>query len=86
MTDLIRCTLIPVFYIIYFGQDIPQGRIASDDEKMNMAKLGPGYGLWVSTVSDAIDNIDDINVVIDAFSTVGNLSLKDFYKKHFYGL
>ncbi len=51
-----------------------------------MAKMGPGYALWVSTVSDAIDNIDDINYVIDAFSTVNNLSLCNFYKKHFYAL
>ena len=58
----------------------------SNNEKTNMAKLGPGYGIWVSTASDTINNIDEINVVIDAFSAVSNLSLKDFYKKHFYGL
>ncbi len=51
-----------------------------------MAKMGPGYALWVSTVSDAIGNIDDINCVINAFSEVDNLSLSDFYKKHFYAL
>ncbi len=51
-----------------------------------MAKMGPGYALWVSTVSDAINNIDDINYIIDAFSAVNNLSLSDFYKKHFYAL
>ncbi len=51
-----------------------------------MAKMGPGYALWVSTVSNAIDNIDDINCVIDAFSEVDNLSLSNFYKKHFYAL
>jgi hypothetical protein len=50
-----------------------------------MAKLGSGYDLWVSTVSDAIDNMDDINYVINAFSAVDNLSLSAFYKKHFYG-
>ncbi len=37
-------------------------------------------------LSDAIDNIDDINYVIDAFSAVNNLSLSNFYKKHFYVL
>jgi hypothetical protein len=51
-----------------------------------MAKMGPGYALWVSTVSDAIDNINDINCVIDAFSEVDDLSLSDFHKKHFYTL
>jgi hypothetical protein len=51
-----------------------------------MAKLGPGYALWVSTVSNAIDNIDDIDYVIDTFSAVDDLPLSDFYKKHFYTL
>ncbi len=51
-----------------------------------MAKMGPGYALWVSTVSNAIDNIDDIDYVIDVFSAVDDLSLSDFYKKHFYVL
>ncbi len=45
--------------------------------------MGPGYALWVSTVSDTIDNIDDINYIIDAFSAVDNLSLSDFYKEAF---
>jgi hypothetical protein len=53
---------------------------------MKLAKMGPGYGLWLSTVSDAIDNSNEINIVIDAFFTVGDLSLKDFFKQHFYGL
>ncbi len=38
-----------------------------------MAKMGPGYALWVSTVSDTINNIDDIDYVIDAFSAVDYL-------------
>ncbi len=37
-------------------------------------------------MSDAIDNIDDINYVINAFSAVNDLSSSDFYKKHFYTL
>ncbi len=37
-------------------------------------------------VSDAIDNIDDIDYVINAFSAVNNLSLSNFYKTHFYAL
>ncbi len=84
--DPIRGTFLPNFFIIYFGQEIPQGSISSDDVKTAMAKMGPGYALWVSTVSDAIDNIDDINYIIDAFSTVNDLSLSNFYKKHFYVL
>ncbi len=48
--------------------------------------MGPGYALWVSTVSKAINNIDDIDYVINAFSAGDDLSLSDFYKKHFYVL
>ena len=70
MTDLIRGTLLPVFYIVYFGQDIPQGVISSANEKMKLAKMGLGYGLWVTTVSDAIENSKEINLVIDAYSEV----------------
>ncbi len=51
-----------------------------------MAKMGPGYALLVSMVSDAINNIDDINCVIDAFSEVDDLTLSNFYMKYFYAL
>jgi hypothetical protein len=84
--DPIRGTFLPNFFIVYFRQDIPQGSISSDDVKTAMAKMGPGYALWVSTVSDAIGNINDIGYVINAFSVVDDLSLSDFYKKHFYAL
>ena len=78
MTDLIRGTLLPIFYIEYFGKDIPQGSISSNNEKMKLAKMGPGYGLWVTTVSDAIENREETNVVIDAYAAVTELSLNDF--------
>ncbi len=61
--DPIRGTFLPIFFIVYFGQEIPQGSISSDNVKTAMAKMSPGYALWVSTVSNAIDNIDDINCV-----------------------
>jgi hypothetical protein len=59
--DPIRGTFLANFFIVYVGQEIPQGSISSDDVKTAIAKMGPGYALWVSTVSDAIDNIDDID-------------------------
>ena len=46
--------------------------------------MGPGYELWVSTVPEAIENMEDIDSVMDAFSAVDNLSHDDYYKKHFY--
>jgi hypothetical protein len=46
--------------------------------------MGPGYALWIATVYEAIESTEDIDVVMDAFSTVDNLSRDDFYKKYFY--
>ncbi len=65
LTDPVRGTFLPNFFIVYFGQDIPQGSISSDDEKTAMAKMGLGYDLWVTTISDAIDNIEDIDTIIE---------------------
>jgi hypothetical protein len=37
MTDPVRGTLLPNFFVIYFGQVFPQGSILSDDKKTKMA-------------------------------------------------
>jgi hypothetical protein len=47
-SDDIIGALFPNFFIVYFGQDFPQGGISSDDIKVKFAKLGAGYNLWVS--------------------------------------
>jgi hypothetical protein len=73
--DPIRGTFLPNFFIVNFGPEIPQGSISSDNVKTAMTKMGPGYALWVSTVSHAINNIDDINYVINAFSADDDLSV-----------
>jgi hypothetical protein len=49
-----------------------------------MAKMGPGYALWVTTVSEANENMEDIDMVMDAFNAVDDLSQDDYYTKHFY--
>jgi hypothetical protein len=84
LTDPVRGTFLPTFFIVYFGQAIPQGNISNDDKKTAMAKMGSGYDLWVTTVSDAIKSMEDIDMVMDAFVAVDDLSQDDFYKKHFY--
>ena len=33
LTDPVRGTFLPNFFIVYFGQEIPQGSISNDDEK-----------------------------------------------------
>jgi hypothetical protein len=44
-SDPVRGTFLPNFFIVYFGQELPQGSISSDDIKTAMAKMGPGYAL-----------------------------------------
>jgi hypothetical protein len=82
-TDPLRGTLLLVFFLIYFGQDTPQRSIASDEEKSSLAKLGRGYGLWVEMTSKAIDKFDEIEIVMDAYSAINNMTEEAFYKKHF---
>jgi len=84
LTDPVRGTFLPNFFIVYFGQVIPQGNISNDDEKFAMPKMGPGYDHWVTTVSNAIKSMEDIDMVMDAFGAVGDLSQDVFYKKYFY--
>jgi hypothetical protein len=53
-SDPIIGVLFPNFFIVYFGQDFPKGDISSDDIKVNFAKLGAGYSLWISAAAKAI--------------------------------
>jgi hypothetical protein len=46
--------LFPNFFTVYFGQDFPKGDIYSDDIKVNFAKLGTGYSLWICAAAEAI--------------------------------
>ncbi len=55
----------PNFFIVYFGQDFPKGDISSDDIKVNFAKLGAGYSLWISAAAEAIEKKQDIGEVLD---------------------
>ncbi len=52
----IVCTLIPNFFITYFGQEIPHGNISNDEIKAKLICLGTGYELWANTntANDAI--------------------------------
>ncbi len=77
-TDPLKGTLLPAFFLIYFGQDIPQGSIASDKKKSALAKLGRGYDLWVETASKVIDKFDKFEIVMDAYSTIDNMTEEAF--------
>jgi hypothetical protein len=53
-SDSIIGVLFPNFFIVYFGQDFPKSDISLDDIKVNFAKLGAGYSLWISASAEAI--------------------------------
>ncbi len=83
-SDDIIGALFPNFFIIYFGQDFPQGCISSNDIKVKFAKLCAGYNLWVSAAAEAIDKRNNISEVLGAASEQTNYSRTDFLKSHFF--
>jgi hypothetical protein len=83
-SDDISNTLFPSFFIIYFGQDFPQGAISSDDIKVKFAKLSPGYDLWVSAAAEAINKKNNIFKVLGAASDQTNYARADFIKSYFF--
>jgi hypothetical protein len=83
-SDDIIGALFPNFFIVYFGQDFPQGGISSNDMKVKFAKLGAGYNLWVSAAAKAINKKDGIREVLGAASEQTNYSRMDFLKSHFF--
>ena len=84
LSDDIIGALFPNFFIIYFGQDFPQGGISSDDIKVKFAKLGTGYNLWVSATAEAINKKDNIHEVLGVSSEQTGYSRTDFLKSHFF--
>ncbi len=58
-------TLIPNFFIVYFGQDLPYGNIDNNKVMLQLAHMGPGYELWADTAKDAVDNFDNISSILD---------------------
>jgi hypothetical protein len=54
LSDGIIGVLFPNFFIVYFRQDFPKGDISLENIKVNFAKLGAGYSLWISAAAEAI--------------------------------
>jgi hypothetical protein len=49
-------TLIPNFFITYFGQVLPHGDISDNEIKAKLICLGTGYKLWANTANNAVKN------------------------------
>ncbi len=49
-------TLLPNYFVIYYGQKVPQGAIMTDTDKVKSKKmhLGMGYDLWARFVDKTL--------------------------------
>jgi hypothetical protein len=64
--DTFVWTAVPNIFLIYFGQDIPLGRISLDSTKTAFTNLGPGYALWINLANGAIEDEEDVQKIIDS--------------------
>jgi hypothetical protein len=62
-------TLIPNFFIPYFGQDLPHGNISDIEIKAKLVRLGTGYELWANTTNDAVKKFCNILSVMEEINT-----------------
>ncbi len=63
--DPINGTLIPIFFITYFGQGLPHGDISDNEIMAKFVHLSSGYKLWANTTKDVVDRLDDILSVME---------------------
>jgi hypothetical protein len=86
LTDLksfeepIVATLVPNFFVVYYGQKVPNGDIPIDELKAKMIKLGTGHNLWARVIDERLSTNK-----IDEFLTVADKAKKDplLIHKHF---
>jgi hypothetical protein len=62
-------TLIPNFFISYFGPVLPHGDISDDEIMARLIRLGTGYELWANTANDAVKKLDDISSDMEKIKT-----------------
>jgi hypothetical protein len=76
----IVATLVPIFFVIYYGQKVLHGNINTDKLTAKMIKLGTGFGLWGRVVDKTLSSNK-----LDKFLTVADKAKKDpsLICKHF---
>ncbi len=62
-------TLIPNFFITYFGQVLPHGDISDNEIKAKLVHLGTGYKRWANIANDAVKKLDNILSVMEEIRT-----------------
>ena len=63
--DPIISTLILIFFIAYFGQDLPHGDLRDEEIMAKLVHLGSGYELWANTAKATVNYVDDILTIMD---------------------
>jgi hypothetical protein len=63
--DPIVGTLIPNFFLAYFGQDLPHGDLTNEEIMAKLAHLGSGYELWANTAKAEVEYVDGILTLMD---------------------
>jgi hypothetical protein len=66
-------TLIPNFFITYFGQFLPHGNISDDKIKAKLMHLGTGYESWANTANNAVKKLDNILSVMEEIKTLESI-------------
>ena len=83
--DTFVWTAVPNIFLIYFGQDIPLGRISLDSTKTAFTNLGPGYALWINLANGAIEDEEDVHKVIDnCIAEVADGTFNSFVNRYFH--
>ena len=77
------CSLLPNFFILYFGQKPPTGDIMSDDVKMEFAMLGKGYEAWCTSAEQLITSARKIATVLSNAGEAENYDHVGFIQKYF---
>jgi hypothetical protein len=67
--DPIVGTLIPNFFITYFGQVLPHGNISDNEIMAKLVRFGTGYKLWANTTNNAVNKLDNILSVMEEIRT-----------------
>jgi hypothetical protein len=62
-------TLIPKFFITYFGQQLAYRDLSNNNVMAKLTCLGSGYELWANTAKDAIKNLDEILTIMEDIKT-----------------
>jgi hypothetical protein len=62
-------TLIPTFFITYFGQVLPHSNIVDEKIKAKLMRLGTGYEVWANTANNDFEKLDDILSVMEEIKT-----------------